>query len=91
MREKKCPLLKKTCLKNDCEFYAHLIGTNPNTGEPVDEFMCSIKWLPLLLIENSQQTRQAGSAIESFRNEMVKGDQLRQQIASGKMQLLKVN
>ena len=29
-------------------------------------------WQPILMIENSQQTRQAGAAIESFRNEMVK-------------------
>ena len=27
--------------------------------------------LPLLLIENSQQSRQTGAAVESFRNEMV--------------------
>ena len=28
--------------------------------------------MPMLMIENSRQTSQAGSAIESFRNEMVK-------------------
>ena len=49
-------------------------GTNPNTGQEVDEWDCSIKWLPMLLIENSQQQRQTGAAVESFRNEMVKAN-----------------
>ena len=48
------------------------MGKNPNTGEDVNRFDCAVTWLPMLLIEGSQQTRQAGSAIESFRNEMVR-------------------
>ena len=32
--------------------------------------------LPVLMIENGRQTNQAGAAIESFRNEMVKANQL---------------
>ena len=48
------------------------MGKNPNTGQDVSEFNCAVSWLPMLLIEGSQQTRQAGSAIESFRNEMVR-------------------
>jgi hypothetical protein len=47
------------------------MGKNPNTGQEVSEWNCAVSWLPMLLIEGSQQTRQAGSAIESFRNEMV--------------------
>lgn len=46
-------------------------GNNPNTGEEIDDYGCSIAWLPVLMIENSQQQRQTGAAIESFRNEMV--------------------
>ena len=30
--------------------------------------------LPMLMIENSRQTNQAGAAIESFRNEMVQAN-----------------
>jgi len=30
--------------------------------------------MPMLMIENSRQTNQAGAAIESFRNEMVKSN-----------------
>ena len=50
------------------------MGKNPNTGVDVSQFDCAITWLPMLLIEGSQQTRQAGSAIESFRNEMVRAN-----------------
>jgi hypothetical protein len=52
--------------------YIQLRGTNPNTGQEVDNWKCSIAWLPILMIETAQQTRQAGAAIESFRNEAVK-------------------
>lgn len=68
---KKCPFLKKVCIQHRCTMYVQLQGTNSNTGQSVNEWGCSIAWLPILLVENSQQTRQAGAAIESFRNEMV--------------------
>ena len=45
---------------------------NPNTGEQMNRWDCAISWLPTLLIENSQQQRHTGAAVESFRNEMVK-------------------
>lgn len=41
---------------------------------------CAITWLPMLLIENSQQQRQTGAAVESFRNEMVKANDTTSQI-----------
>jgi mevalonate kinase len=53
-------------------------GNNPNTGEEVDEWGCSMAWLPVLMIENSQQQRSTGAAVESFRNEMVKSNELGQ-------------
>jgi hypothetical protein len=46
-------------------------GTNPNTGDPTEEWGCAMSWLPVLMIENAQQSRQTGAAVESFRNEMV--------------------
>ena len=67
-----CPLIKKKCREHDCKFFTQIMGKNPNTAEDVNHFDCAVSWLPMLLIEGAQQTRQAGSAIESFRNEMVK-------------------
>ena len=32
-------------------------GNNPNTGEPTEEWGCSMAWLPILMIENAQQSR----------------------------------
>ena len=69
-----CPLIKKPCKIHDCNWYIQVMGKNPQTGQDVNEWNCAITWLPMLLIEGSQQTRQAGSAIESFRNEMVKAN-----------------
>lgn len=55
-------------------------GNNPNTGQEIDEYGCSVAWLPVLMIENSQQQRQTGAAVESFRNEMVKNNELSQRV-----------
>lgn len=37
-------------------------------------------WLPVLMIENSQQQRHTGAAVESFRNEMVKANEVGQRV-----------
>lgn len=71
-----CPLIKKGCIEHRCKFFIHLIGNNPNTGQPVDKYDCAVAWLPILLVEGAQQTRQAGAAIESFRNEVVKQNEV---------------
>jgi len=47
-------------------------GENPQTGEPLDDYGCSMAWMPVILLENSKLQNQTGSAVESFRNEMVK-------------------
>lgn len=61
-------------------------GNNPNTGEEIDDYGCSIAWLPVLMIENSQQQRQTGAAVESFRNEMVKSADVGQQVLLATLQ-----
>ena len=61
-------------------------GTNPNTGEEIDDYGCSVAWLPILMIENSQQQRQTGAAVESFRNEMVKSNENSQHVLLATMQ-----
>ena len=70
-----CPLDGfKPCRQLDCAWFMKVRGTNPNTGQEVDEWGCSIAWLPILLIDNSQQQRQTGAAVESFRNEVVRSN-----------------
>lgn len=73
MADKLCPLLKKSCVEHACRWYVHLIGSSPQTDKPIDEWGCAIEWLPVLLIENAKETRQAAAAIESSRNENLNG------------------
>lgn len=75
-----CPLVKKDCLQLQCAWFTQVRGTNPNTGKEVDEWSCAVTWLPILLIENSQQQRQTGAAVESFRNEMIKANEQSQAV-----------
>ncbi len=68
-----CPIDNfKPCRKFDCAWFIQIRGRHPQTGEEIDEYGCAMAMMPMLMIENSRQTSQAGSAIESFRNEMVK-------------------
>ena len=69
---KYCPLIKKDCIGLQCSWFMLVRGKNPQSGQDVDEWGCAMTWLPVLLIENSQQQRQTGAAVESFRNEVVK-------------------
>jgi hypothetical protein len=76
-----CPLNRfEKCKQLDCAWFLQIQGKNPQTGADIDEWGCSISWLPLLMIENSQQQRQTGAAVESFRNEMVKSNEVGQNI-----------
>jgi hypothetical protein len=68
-----------------CAWYTTLAGTNPNTGDKVDEKGCAIAWLPMLMIENSMQQRSTSAAVESFRNEMTSANQS-SQLLLAKMQ-----
>lgn len=88
----KCPAtgFTKSCRtivgKYDCPKFVKISGTNPNDGQQVDKFGCVDSFLPMLLIENSQQQRSTAAAVESFRNEMVQAN--RQSLALAPMAAL---
>ena len=67
-----CPLIQKKCKEHKCKFYIQVNGQNPNTGQQISDWDCAVSWLPVLIIEGANQSRQAGAAVESFRNEMVR-------------------
>jgi hypothetical protein len=76
-----CPLNGfEPCKQMDCAWFIQIRGTNKNTGEEVDDWGCAIAWLPFMLIENAQMSRETGAAVESFRNEMVKANDLNRNI-----------
>lgn len=72
-----CPLNNfEPCKELECAWFTQIRGHNPNTGAEVDDWGCAISWMPILMIENSQQQRSTGAAVESFRNEMVKANSI---------------
>jgi hypothetical protein len=75
-----CPLIKKDCVGLTCAWFTRVQGYDINSGNQVDNYECAISWLPMLLIENSGQQRQTGAAVESFRNEMVKANEVNTQL-----------
>jgi hypothetical protein len=70
-----CPFWKAPCKEHGCRFWVQIIGKDPQSNREIHEWNCAIAFLPLLLIENSQQSRATGAAVESFRNEVVKQNQ----------------
>jgi len=75
-----CSLIKKDCIGLKCAWFTQIRGTNPNTGEPVDEWGCAVTWMPLMDVEIAQKSNQTGAAVESFRNEVVKANNQNQQL-----------
>lgn len=69
-----CPLhrqdMSKVCHR--CPLWVKIRGKDPQSSAEIDHWNCSLAWLPMLLIENAQQSRQTGAAVESFRNEVVR-------------------
>jgi len=75
-----CPMLGGECVEDGairdgelvkCRFWVTVMGSNPQTGETVNNGDCAIAWMPVLLIENSKVNRETGAAVESMRNESV--------------------
>ena len=42
-----CPLVQGECKKFECMFFTEVHGTNPNTGQPVNEWNCAIALMPM--------------------------------------------
>lgn len=79
---KVCPLHQKdmSTVCHKCPWWTQLRGKNPNTGLPIDEWACAISFLPILLCESAQESRQTAAAVETFRNDMVKANETTAQI-----------
>lgn len=76
-----CPLDNfNPCRQLECAWFMKIKGKDPQSNQEIEEWGCSMAWLPILMIENSQQQRQTGAAVESFRNEMVKANEVGQKV-----------
>ena len=83
-----CPLGSECEVVKDgkihrCSWYTRIAGTNPQDGTPTDEQECAIAWMPLLQIEMSNTNRSQSAAIESFRNESVKRQDMFNMLIAG--------
>lgn len=69
----KCPHFQKQMrhVCHTCNFWQHIKGHNPQTGEPLERWGCVIVHNFMLQLENNKVTYEQGAAIESLRNEMV--------------------
>ena len=76
-----CPLNNfEPCKELECAWFMKIVGKDPQSNKEIEDWGCAVSWLPILTIENSQQQRQTGAAVESFRNEMVKSNETSQQV-----------
>ena len=81
-----CPLIGETV--KDLNVLGIKSENDPQTGEPVDEWGCAVTWMPMLLIENSQQQRSTSAGVESFLVEMVKANSTNIDVLSAAAQML---
>lgn len=74
-----CHRLARKCrdgvVNEYCQLWINVRGRDPQTGTEMDRWGCADGFMPMLTIECAQQMRQAGAAIESFRNEVVKANE----------------
>ena len=59
-----------------CRWYKELAGKDPQSNKQISERDCAIAWGPLLSVEVAMTNRGQTAALESFRNETVKGQRL---------------
>lgn len=79
--ESNCPMDNfNPCRQLKCAWFMKVSGTNPNTGKEIEDWACSMAWIPIMLIENSKQQKNTSAAVESFRNEMVKSNEVGQRV-----------
>ncbi len=73
----------------DCPKFVTIRGKDPQTGAEIDRSGCVDGFLPLLLIENAQMSRQTGAAVESFRNEVINANEQTREAIANARRLLK--
>ena len=76
-----CPLNQfQPCKELECAWFMKVAGKDPQKDTEIEEWGCAIPWIPIFLMENNRVTFQTGAAVESFRNEMVKSNEISNQV-----------
>ena len=69
MKQKKCPLLKKPCIGEDCSFWVKIWGIPPGATEPVLDEECAIVWSVLLQRETLVETARSSASYDKVANQ----------------------
>ena len=69
-----CPLWRKPLSRvcHTCEWYVQIKGKDPQGEQTFDHWGCAIAWMPILQIEGTQQSRQAGASSDKVATEVAK-------------------
>ena len=69
-----CPYTghKKECskLRDRCPKWVFFRGTDPNTGQEVNNYDCADRWQVRMMMEIAQETRMGAAETNKFRNIM---------------------
>jgi hypothetical protein len=79
-----CPLNGKLCVDGSredfpktsigglvkCRWWQHLSGKDPQSEKMIDQFDCAMAWLPTVVIEGAQMSRQTGASVDKVANEI---------------------
>jgi len=74
---KTCPL-GHSCRKvvgeavEECMWYIKMEGENPQNGDRVDLYDCTINWQTILIVEGNKEQRGTAASVQSLRNETIK-------------------
>lgn len=55
-----------------CPWYIKVRGVNNNTGEEYDHWNCAIAWMPTLMVNTGNDTKQNTMVLNEFKNEVIK-------------------
>lgn len=79
-----CPLLgldaegkMRPCQKFECKLYIQVRGFEHNSGREVDHWGCSWAWLPHLIIDSANQTREVSAGVQSLRNRVAEANAMK--------------
>jgi hypothetical protein len=64
--QKLCPLLKEPCLQHKCQWFIRFWKPDALKGTSIEEYNCAIVWLPLLVIEGTDQQKLTTRAVEAL-------------------------
>lgn len=81
-----CPLIQKDCKEHRCAWYVNVLGTNPQTGETVDNWQCAITAIPMLQIEQARASHNNHAATVEVREAVHKASQATVMAALGQIQ-----